>query len=123
MDIDTLVESIHDNLCRNGGDTVTLAGERPTTGYAASTERHRHAARTVTLDTIHRYINDNYDCLSNDRAHIGVWQSPDGVYFDVTYRFEDRASAEHFGVMHAQLAIFDLTTGETIYLPDPVLGL
>lgn len=68
-----------------------------------------------TLDVILDYIFDNWSVLNEDKHCLGTWIDNEIVYIDISIVYDDRSSSIDIARAQGELAIFDLSTFETIY--------
>ena len=107
-----------------GGFTYGIGGYRPTEGYAvaiAGRERSHTAQRNYerTATSISIYARLNYDVLQLPGFYLGAWLDDGRIYLDVVRVFSDRDMALEAGKRNHQLAVFDLTTQEAIFVDPP----
>lgn len=101
----------------NGGVTISLAGDRPTEGYAYApnkTTERRVPAGEFTPQHIDKYIDDHYDELSKPGNHLGMWVKGGQVYLDVSRVGSPSAATIAEAQRADQLGVFDLKTFKTI---------
>lgn len=109
VEIDAIVKTVHDRLCYDGGATVSLNGrEVPDYGYLVGDGKHEYVTKTVTYQAIRTYIAENAEALSNRQAFLGVWQSDDAVYFDVSIHIPNIVWALNTARTNGEKAIYDI---------------
>jgi len=114
-----------------GGDSVNLVtGKRPTKGFMVSDEgsETRVQAENLSVDKIQRHVGKHRETLTSDpEAHLGTWRDAsytdagkmvprptDTVYMDVSRRYHSPFMAYMAGIRENQLAIYDVSTQDTI---------
>lgn len=108
---------------KNGGITISLKGDVPTSGFSVATSKDTEQVipeAKWSPEDVAKYINDNYEALSQPNAHFGAWVDNGQVYMDVPSVFGDFNEAMKTAEKADQLAIFDLSKFETHYLKDYV---
>ena len=104
---------------REGGFSVTTHGDVPEDGYMVSPypdAEQKYDATTMTRDDVHEYRDAHREELARPGHYLGGWRDGETVYLDISVRSSTSAEAKAFAVEHHQLAYFDLSTGETVYL-------
>jgi hypothetical protein len=105
----------------NGGSTTEVATGKDlagTSNYAVSAHKDRELVvqGALTETALSKYIADNADLLSQPGKTLGTWLNPDdgNTYLDVSQVTSDRTEAMKVARDNDQLAIFDLSSFETI---------
>ncbi|MGZ6570451.1 MAG: hypothetical protein ACXVHB_06020 [Solirubrobacteraceae bacterium] len=100
----------------DGGFTVALDGNRPTTGYVVGLPgcERRIPARAFDGWAIYRYVIDHGRLLRTADHYIGAQVDRGTVYLDVSEVLQDRESAMALAEQRRQLAVFDLAAGAEI---------
>lgn len=122
--LDGLKANATDILTRhvaNGGSTTEVATGKDLAGtknYAVSAHKDRELViqGALTEAALSKYIADNADLLSQPGKTLGTWLNPDdgNTYLDVSQVTPDRAEAMRVARENNQIAIFDLSSFETI---------
>lgn len=103
-----------------GGVTVNLNdGYKPAAGYAVAAYPSREVITArLDIESLESYIVDNADVLRLPAHYLGTWYNPDNgkVYLDISIVEFERAAALETARRFNQLAIFDLSSFETITL-------
>lgn len=101
------------------GFSVNGLGDSPASGYMVSLEGYEKVIDHVpSMGEIICYIEVNYELIWNEQNYIGGWLDGEtGKYFlDISENIQDKAEALRIAAERKQLAIFDLSTFESIYL-------
>ena len=119
----TTAQGLSEHLAREGGFTYQpVTQSMPKEGYALSILPGHEAVfeRDVTAEDVRAYMEQHAAALQNPNAHFGAWRDPTSgkVYFDISIVEPDRARAVSLGKTHGQISIFNLGTGETVYLKE-----
>lgn len=74
--------------------------------------------QSATPKIIKDYIVDHARRFTNTKIKVGGWYSTDDdkTFLDVNVVLKDKAKAIRLGKKHDQISIFDLLTGETIFI-------
>ena len=103
-------------ILREGGFSLNVADESPTTGYMVSLPDHETILPlAVASDSLVETIVDNYKSIAGEH-YVGAWVDDNKIYFDVSENVAERETAIMLGRERKQLGIFDLSSFETIYL-------
>lgn len=103
---------------RDGGFTVDVhTFRRPDSGFAFSArpDCERRLAR-LTPRAIRAYARDYARDLLPNGAHLGAWRDGGTWYLDVSTVTEDETLARVLAFAASQLAIFNLSTGQSVSL-------
>lgn len=108
----------------NGGCTVNVfTGISPSVGYAVSIypecERRIESHDAAILsEAIAAYIVEFSDILRSAVNCLGTWDNPEDclIYLDISAVYQSLEDAIRIGRENSQIAIFDLSTFETIEL-------
>jgi len=109
-----------DKIFTDGGFSVQVAsGSIPSSGYMVSIQGCEEVYHTedVTDDTIPGYITRIKELLLPG-AYLGAWLDGSKVYLDVSINVDDLQDALDLARENSQLAIYDLATGDSIYLAE-----
>ena len=104
----------------DGGFSVQVAsGSIPSSGYMVSIQGCEEVYYTedITNDTIPGYITRKKELLLPG-AYFGAWLDGSKVYLDVSINVESLEDALNLARNNSQLAIYDLGSGESIYLAE-----
>jgi hypothetical protein len=101
-----------------GGLTYDVRTHRtPRDGYAvAAFPGRERKVKHLTAGVLLRYIRDNADALYACGAHLGAWRDNGTWYLDVSLVEPEREIALTLARVNAQLAIYDLSTRESLML-------
>lgn len=98
---------------KNGGVTISLEGNKPTTGIAYAPFKNTELQipkGEFTPEIVQRYMDEHADELSQPGNHVGIWESDGKIFLDIS-RVGDLNSDTLNGAMDSkQLAAFDLST-------------
>lgn len=103
---------------REGGFSVTLHGGVPHSGFMVSPYKNAETkipASSFGREDVHRFRDQHEKLLRKANHYIGAWREGDTVYLDISVRAPDLASAARIARSADQEAVFDLTTGTTVY--------
>jgi hypothetical protein len=105
----------------SGGFTYNpLYGATPQQGYAVSLNGHGKVLDcTATADDLLEYLQENVDQVKDPARYVGGWIDGGRFYLDVSIVLQDGKEARSAGRLNDQAGIFDLGTGETVYLKGP----
>jgi hypothetical protein len=102
-----------------GGFSVTTHGDVPMGGYMVSPysgAEQKFDASTMTRADVHDYRDRHARQLSQPDHYLGGWRDGDTVYLDIAVHTDSAAKARRLSEEHHQLAYFDLSKGESVYL-------
>lgn len=105
----------------NGGFSVKVNNlDEPVRGFAVSLQGYEEVYNANVLDdsTILDYIARHKDTLKRHNAYFGAWQDGSRIYLDVSIIVKSRAAALQLAAKNNQLAIYDITRDESIYLEE-----
>ena len=108
-----------DKIFTDGGFSVQVAsGLIPSSGYMVSIQgcEEIYYSEDVTDDTIPGYITRHNKPLLLPGSYLGGWIDGCKVYLDVSINLDNLQDALNLARENSQLAIFDLSRGESIYL-------
>lgn len=100
----------------NGGATLTHKGEIAALdhGYMVSLSGCEYV---TTLDALDERTYKAYCRMARKKkAYFGLWLDGDALYLDMSIRVGDKIAARKIGKKNEQIAIFDLSKKESIYL-------
>jgi len=105
----------------DGGFSESLDGQSPSGGYMVALDKNAEAvydSENLTDADILDFVMEHYDPLNKPDAYLGGWLDTDEgkVYLDVSFNIQDRDEALAAAAEADQLAIYDLGSGESIYL-------
>lgn len=122
--------SLGDTAINQGGFSLSLAGDRPRSGWMVSqlgSERSfsiEQLASGQSMDfvpgnpwhdnftsEVDRFVSDHLDDLQAKGAYLGGWVDSGRLFLDVSYNFADRGEAEQFARENQQFAMFNAGTG------------
>ena len=94
-------------------DAHTLAPSTQTSGYCVSEKGGIVVAKKSPLLSLSLAMMRLVARMR--KAYLGLWVDAGKVYMDVTHIIHDRSEAMRFAKANSQLAIFDLSTGSSVY--------
>lgn len=114
-----LIETFYQATLENKGCSKTLEGVSPSEGFMVA-----NAGTEVVVDlkdfnksTVEKFISENLKALqANNNVCVGSWIDNNKVYLDISENILVKEVAVATGKKNNQLAIFDLSTFESIYL-------
>jgi hypothetical protein len=77
-----LAQLAFDAIQRDGGITISLAGEQPSEGFAFSPDlgnEVRVPPGKLTPEIVQHYLDTRHDQLSQPQQYLGAWTRDDGV--------------------------------------------
>jgi len=105
----------------DGGFSIQVAsGLIPSSGYMVSIQGCEEVYNTedVTDDTIPGYITRHVKQLLLPGAYLGAWLDGWEVYLDISVNVDSLEDALDLAHNNSQLAIYDISSGESIYLAE-----
>lgn len=114
-----LIKKIYESTMNTGGASYHLNGSTPKSGFMVSQVGAEKiiSLKDFTEEIIENFVNENIKKLSNNEdLCVGTWESEGQVYFDISENIQDKNKAISEGLKNNQLAIFDLSTFESIML-------
>ncbi len=111
-----LINQIFKSTIKNGGASYNLNGHSPSKGFMVSnfgTEK-KIPLNQFNKKVLKNYIKANKKHLKN--AFIGTWIDSNIVYLDISKKEKDKNKALEIAKKNKQLAIFNLSNFESIYL-------
>lgn len=116
--IDDFIDALPDNFLSDGF-SLSLWGEVPTSGHMVSFQGFEKVLENPTIEDVAAYVQENAQhlCLLPN-AYAGGWLDAETgkYYLDISQNVQDKAQALWLAAERKQLAIFDLSTFESIYL-------
>lgn len=108
-----MIEKLIKISCENPeGFTFELATDSlvnfPSKGYAVALKETQNSFGVEGLKKALEYAKTT--------GYLGGWAEDGKFYYDAVFIIQDREEAIRVGRENEQIAIFDLSTGETIYL-------
>lgn len=118
--VKTAAQTAFTKIVADGGVTIDpISGEQPSVGYVFSEMKEREFVtpiEKVTLEDVEGYIIDNLDVLQGDELMLGGWVEKGQVFLDASTVLLGKAEALRRARAADQIAIYDLASGETIYV-------
>jgi hypothetical protein len=113
--------TIVSKILANGGISIDNKGHELSDcgGYAVSIFPDRGTqvnSDEFGPDDILAFSRKNADILDKKGAILGAWRDNGKVYLDVSIFVENRDRALFLAKQHAQLAIYDFTARDSVYL-------
>jgi hypothetical protein len=109
-------------IIENGGATYNLAnGGTVDKGYMVSKKgfEMKFQPEVDVTQAVCQFIKEFGFELYEVENFIGAWIDEGVLYLDVSNNFAKRCDAIREGYKNEQLAIFDVVTQESLYLPTP----
>ena len=108
------IEEIKKDLLINGGLTLTKELQRATEkkGFYVSKIGYE---KIITFEELEQTITEYQNKLSKNE-YIGLWIDKGLLYIDITKHYKDKQQAFKIGIKNKQIAIFDISKNESIYL-------
>ncbi|MFJ1932625.1 hypothetical protein ACIOGZ_08095 [Kitasatospora sp. NPDC088160] len=114
----TLTEHAH-LILANGGATWAPGRAAPTEGFMVSLAGTELSIPVdeFTDDSLARFQQEHAGRLAaDDRLYFGAWLDGPNVYLDLSLCIPDRAAALRVARAEHQRAVFDLSTGNPLFL-------
>ena len=108
-------------IIKNGEATLTseLKQAELKRGFMVSLEGAESQVKGDDYQAIIKAIKEKQTIIKDNKdLYIGLWLDNGIMYVDISINIEDRAEALEFGKKNKQLAIYDLTNNDSIYLKD-----
>ena len=102
-----------------GGFSINVnTGAIPGAGYMVSIPGAEEIRNIASFDykDIKSYAARHFEQLAIPGAYLGAWLDGSEVYLDISINVESLAAALSLAREYRQLAIYDLSSGESIYL-------
>ena len=111
-----LVKTIYNTTIKNGGASYNLKGKSPSKGFMVADfgTEEKIPVKEFTKERIHKYILNHRKQLKG--KCFGTWLNDGYVYLDISKNIHDKEKAMIQGKQNKQLAIFDLSSFESINL-------
>lgn len=108
---------IKDQIIKNGGITININMQQPTTGKVVSIKGHeeRIPVEKFTSLKLFRYIDKQRHILGSDHYYIGAWIEDDHVFLDISTVYHSK-DIKLLCELHEQKAYYDLDKKETVYV-------
>jgi hypothetical protein len=112
------VSELKELAIKNGGFSLNKDGKVPVTGYMISCkDLYKITLSDLTPDKLDNAILE----ASKINGFIGGWldvnsDDKNNFYLDISINIKDKDEAIELAKKNNQLAIFDIATGESIYL-------
>lgn len=118
------VANLYSKVLSNDGFSTNHKNESPVTGFMVSLPDYETIvpADLLTFDLFKSIYNVYVKLAENTSAwlagnvYFGAWVNDNKVYFDISQNIQDKSQAIASGKNWNQLAIFDLSTFESITL-------
>ena len=110
-----------ERIIENGGATLTseLKQAELKRGFMVSLEGAESQVKGNDYQAIIKAIEEKQELIKDsNNLFIGLWLDGGIMYIDISINIEDRAEALEFAKKNKQLAIYDLTNNDSIYLKD-----
>ena len=112
------VSDLKEMVKKNGGFSINPLGECPKTGYMVSIkDLYKISLNLIDQDD----IDFASEIASKISGYIGGWldttdSNINNFYMDISVNIQDREKAIEIAKKNGQLAIYDIASGESIYL-------
>lgn len=112
------IKNMKNLAIKNGGFSINKDGDSPKTGYMISCkDLYKINLSELTSDK----LNDAIKKATEIGGYIGGWldteaNDKDNFYLDISINIQDKNEAIELAKKNNQLAIYDIATGESIYL-------
>lgn len=108
-------------IIENGGATLTSELKKADLkrGYMVSLEGAESQVKGNDYQAIIKAIEEKQEIIKDkDNLYIGLWLDGGIMYVDLSINIEDKVDALEFAKYNKQLAIYDITNNDSIYLKD-----
>lgn len=108
-------------IIENKGETLTKELKKADIkrGFMVSLEGVEVQKNVNDINGIKKAIEEKQEIIKNkDNLYIGLWLDSDIMYIDISINIIDKTEALEFAKYNKQLAIYDLTNNDSIYLKD-----
>lgn len=108
-------------IVENKGATLTreLQQAEIKKGYIVSLEGAETQAKGDDYQAINQAIKEKQEIIKdNNNMFIGLWLDNNIMYIDISINIIDKMEALEFAKYNKQLAIYDITNNDSIYLKD-----
>lgn len=111
-----LINQIFKSTMQNGGASYNLNGHSPSKGFMVATlgNEKKISLKDFNKKILKSYIKAHKKDLKD--AFIGTWIDNDIVYLDISKKEKSKNKALEIAKQNKQLAIFNLSNFESIYL-------
>ena len=113
-----IMDKVLESVANSGGASVNLAsGSTPAGGYMVSRAGSEVVFRGgLSRERLEQFAQAYKDELDNSDTYLGVWADDETglVYLDISDNLDNLDTAWGVGVEREQLAIYAVSTGETI---------
>lgn len=125
--------SLGDTAITSGGFSLSLAGDRPHSGWMVSqlgTERSFSIEQLASgqsmsfvpgnpwhdnfTSEVDRFVKDNTTDLKAPGSYLGGWVDSGRLFLDVSHNFADEGAARQYADENQQFAMFNAGTGEYV---------
>ncbi len=112
-------DTAYKNTVENGGVTISAEGDQPSKGVAYSP--YKDTERVIpkdkfTAETTAQYMADHADKLKEPGNHLGIWEDNGNIYMDISKVGDNTPETYEEAMKAKQLAVFDLSSFETVPL-------
>jgi hypothetical protein len=109
---------VWNGLKYHDGITIGLSFDRPKVGYSVSIyPEHGRTYKGLPSQTdVINFIESHRELLSRPIHYIGGWRADGISYLDISVIYDNKDAAIELAARFDQQAIYNLETGETIYI-------
>lgn len=113
-----LIEKIIETTNKTGGASFNLNVESPKKGFMVATSGNELVIpeKDFTRKTLRNYVKSNLKNINAKNVNVGTWKENGLVYLDISINIQDKKEAIKLGKENNQIAIFDLSNFESVYL-------
>jgi hypothetical protein len=111
----------YQSTIKDGGVTINLKGEEPTTGYAFSPFIGAELVVPIgafTPDAVANYVHTHYSELAQPDNFLGIWTQGQNIFIDVSQVVFDKDAALRRAAEAHQIAIWDIDNDQEINVPS-----
>lgn len=111
------VSDLKELALKNGGFSLSPDGATPKSGYMVSVQDILKMPLDLWLELEDQASIDAYtEIASKIDGYVGGWIDGENIYIDISANIQDKEKALQAAKRNDQLAIYDIATGESIYL-------
>ena len=113
-----LINTIYDETLKNNGASYNLDNVAPTKGFMVATFGNELVInqKDFTKEILKNFIESKLELLQNKNYCVGTWMDDGKVYLDISENIKNKNKAIFKGKINKQIAIFDLSSFESVYL-------
>lgn len=114
-----LIKTIYQTTIKTGGASFNIDGVAPMSGFMVATIGAEKVinAKDFNKRVLKKFVKKHIKELKKDSSLcVGTWKDNNKIYLDLSNNILDKTKAVSQGIKNKQLAIFDLSTFDSLYL-------